>query len=90
MNEQFIDKLSIEKDIIERRQIIQEYQRTRFLDRNNVISKIIELREKDDQFALVTCAMISPNPVLLEQLTDKGLIEELQTQIRILEAKLLS
>ena len=90
MDQQFIDKLFIEKDILERKQIIQEYNTTGFLDRNNAISKIIDLRERDGQVALIYCVSLPREPVLLEQLTNKGLIDELEKQITVLEAELLN
>ena len=50
------DKLSLTKDIIERENIVYQFQTTGFLDRNDAIEKITALQITDAELALATKA----------------------------------
>ena len=82
------DKASILKDISEREQIIRDYQLTGHLDRNKAIEKIQELRLTDADVAMATTVRLAISATPFEQITDQGIIAELQVQVGILVAKL--
>ena len=46
------DRLSITKDIVERQNIIRQFQITGFLDRNDAIKKIESIQVTDAELAL--------------------------------------
>lgn len=48
------DKLSIKKDIVERQNIIRQFQITGFLDRNDAIKRIESIQGTDAELALAT------------------------------------
>ena len=50
------DRLSITKDIVERQNIIRQFQITGFLDRNDAIKKIESIQVTDAELALATIA----------------------------------
>ncbi len=78
------------KDINERKQIIQSYRLTGFLDRDNATKKIVELRQTDSEVATVTTAGLAVKSIPFSQATDQEILGELQMQIEILTAKLLN
>ena len=83
------DVSSMTKDILDRRQIIQHYRLTGFLDRDNAIKKITELRLTDNEVAKVTTAALAVKSIPFSLASDQDIIGELQIQIDILTAKLL-
>ena len=83
------DNASIQKDIDDRMQIIQHYQRTGQLDRPKAIEKIQELRIKDNDIAAVTSVRLAASSVPASQASDQVIIDELLLQIRVLTGKLL-
>ena len=50
------NRLSITKDIVERQNIIRQFQITGFLDRNDAIKKIESIQVTDAELALATIA----------------------------------
>lgn len=75
-------------DISERERIISTYRTTGYLDRNQAIEKIKELRMTDKEVATVTAAQLAVNSIPFEAASDEKIIGELQMQIDILKAKL--
>lgn len=83
------DKISIEKDIAEREQIIVNYKYTRKIDREDVINKIKELRSKDAKVAVITMPKNQTDFIPFECVTDEMLVMELDRQRKILYEELL-
>ncbi|MCU6763490.1 Uncharacterised protein [uncultured Roseburia sp.] len=83
------EKESLIKDIAERENIIQSYQGAGYLDRNNAIKKIQELRINDKAVAGVTSAKLAISSVPFNQSTNDQIVAELAMQRDILQAKLL-
>ena len=84
------DKASILKDISDREQMIRGYQLMGRLDRNKAIAKIQELRLTDAEVAMATTARLAVSATPFEQVPDQAIVAELQMQVDILAAKLLS
>ena len=84
------DKSSILKDINERKQIIQDYQLTGHLDRDNAVKKIQALRLSDIDVAKATTARLTIRSTPFSQISDQGIVAELQMQIMILTTKYLN
>ena len=83
------DKMSISKDIIERENIIRQFQTTGFLDRNDAIKKITSLQITDVDMAIATVAKQTQcGSVNLYQADNDLIITNIQFQIEILKAKL--
>ena len=83
------DKLSIAKDIIERENIIRQFQTTGFLDRNEAIEKMKALQLTDADMALATVAKQTQcGSVNLYQADNNLIITNMQFQIDFLKAKL--
>jgi len=80
---------SIRKDIVERQQMINEYQMTRRLDRDKAISKIQELRLTNKNVATVTAVKLAQHSVPFSQVPDESIIEELKMQVDILKTDLV-
>lgn len=86
------NKLDIEsliKAIAERGNIICKYQETGFLDRNDAIKKIKELRITDEDVAVFTSVKLATFSVPFNQSTNDQLVGELIMQRDILQAKLV-
>lgn len=83
------DKMSITKDIIERENIICQFQTTGFFDRNKAIEKIMSLQLTDADMAIATVAKQTQcGSVDLYQADNNLIIANIQFQIEILKAKL--
>lgn len=82
------DIASIEKDINERQQIIDTYISTGYLDRNEAVSKIKNLRESDKTVATVTAVKLTQYSVPFSEVPDENIVAELQMQVDILMAEL--
>ena len=81
--------MSISKDIIERENIIRQFQTTGFLDRNEAIKKITSLQLTDADMAFATVAKQTQcGSVDLYQADNNLIIMNIQFQIEILKAKL--
>lgn len=83
------DKVNALKDISDRQQLIQDYRRTGYLDRQKAINKIMELRYTDGEVAAITIANNTPQSIPLVSAPDQGLVSELELQIAILSKKVL-
>lgn len=83
------DRASMLKDISDREQMINNFRRTGYLDRDKAIQKIQELRLSDTDIAAATTARLSISSTPFSQVSDQGIIAELQMQLEILSAKTL-
>lgn len=83
-----LDKQKLQQDIDERNAIIAQYYETGYLDRNNTIQKIRELRLTNEKVAKITIPTVPVNAVPLACLTNVRLIDELNMQISILKAEI--
>lgn len=83
------DRASMLKDISDREQMINNFRRTGYLDRDRAIQKIQELRLSDTDVAAATTARLSISSTPFSQVSDQGIIAELQMQLEILSAKTL-
>ena len=83
------DKLSLTQDIVERENIVNQFQTTGFLDRNEAIEKITALQITDAELALATKAKQAiSGSVNLYQADDNLIVTNIQFQIDFLKAKL--
>lgn len=83
------DKLSITKDIIERENIIRQFQTTGFLDRNEAINKITSLQFTDAELVKATAVQQLKNgSVDLYQVDNYTIVTNMQFQIDFLKVKL--
>lgn len=83
------DRASMLKDISDREQMINNFRRTGYLDRDKAIQKIQELRLSDTDVAAATTARLAISSTPFSQVSDQGIIAELQMQLEILSAKTL-
>lgn len=85
-----LEILDLNKNIQERKQLIQDYIAYGILDKHKVIEKIRELQTTDlDITAATATVQAIRGAVILEYADDNTLIENLQFQIDILEGKLI-
>lgn len=83
------DKLSLTKNIIERENIVYQFQITGFLDRNDAIEKIKSVQLTDVELATATVAkQVQFGSVDLYQANNELIITNIQFQIDFLKAKL--
>ena len=82
------DKASIIKDISERKEIIDKYNLTGFLDRQSAIDKIRKLRMTDEHVAATTAARLVVSSVPFDQASNESIIAELQMQLDVLIVKI--
>ena len=83
------DKASLAKDIIERESIIQRFQMTGYLDRDDAIKKIETKIFMDADLTLATAAkQAQSGSVNLRQADNNLIITNLQFQVDFLKAKL--
>ena len=83
------DKLSLAKDIVERENIVYQFQTTGFLDRNDAIEKIKSIQFTDVELATATVAkQVQFGSVDLYQADNNLIITNMQFQIDFLKAKL--
>ena len=82
------DKVSLEKDISEREHIIQLFQSTGVLNRNDAINKIVNLRMSDKDVTEITTANLLVSSTPFSQATDSQIVGELIMQRDVLLAKL--
>ncbi|HIR26598.1 MAG TPA: hypothetical protein IAB84_01360 [Candidatus Choladousia intestinigallinarum] len=83
------DQESIMKDIVERENIICNYQKFGLLDREHAIKKIQELRICDEDIAVATSIRLSVSSISFNQATNDQVVGELIMQRDILQAKLI-
>lgn len=83
------NRLSITKDIVERQNIIRQFQITGFLDRNDAIKKIESIQVTDAELALATIAkQAQSGSVDLNKVDNNLIIANMQFQIDFLTEKL--
>ena len=83
------DKMSIAKDIIERENIIRQFQTIGFLDRKEAIEKILSLQHTDADMVVATVAKQNQyGRVDLYQVDNYTIITNIKFQIDFLKAKL--
>ena len=84
------DKLSITRDIIEREQIVRQFQTTGFLDRDDAIKKITSIQLTDDELAAATLSQQIQYGIvdLCKVKEPRIIITNMQFQIDFLKAKL--
>lgn len=84
------DKASLIKDIIERENIIQRFQMTGHLDRDDAIKKIETKIFADADLTLATAAkQAQSGSVNLQQADNNLIIMNMQFQVDFLKAKLI-
>ena len=81
------DRSSLLKDISERNQLLQDYQRTGWLDRDKAIRKIRELRATDIKVATAAAMTPARNQIPFDQASDQMIANELQGQLEYLVMK---
>ena len=85
-----MDIISIQNSIAERDRIIYEFNRSGFLNRDDAIRKIIELRGTDQEVLAVTTGnMVIGGSTPFSECSDAQLVDELEMQADILRAKLI-
>lgn len=84
-----LDEESMIKDIAERDAIIRNYQICGFLDRDDAIKKIQELRISDADIMEATAIKLAVSSTPFSQSTNEQIVEELAMQRNILQAKLI-
>ena len=87
----YFEKIQIMKDIRDRKELIQQFQQTGWLDRDKTIQKIIELRVSDQTVMMFEHIQMSASQaprIPLERATDAELVHQLKVQVAALEAKL--
>lgn len=82
------DRASMLKDISERKQLIDEYRSTGYLNRETAIRKIQELRLTDSDVSAATSIRLATSRTPFAQATDEAIAAELQMQIDILSMKM--
>ena len=83
------DYTKMNKDLSDRQQIIDEFNRTRYLDRSKAISLIQSLRLEDADVMQITAAVqIASGTTAWDRATDDQIAGELIMQINILRAKI--
>ena len=84
------DKLSTTKDIIERENIVNLFETTGFLDRNEAINKITSLQFTDTELVKATAVQqVKNGRVDLYQVDNYTIITNIKFQIDFLKAKLV-
>ena len=79
------------KDIRDRKDLIQQFRQTGWLDRDKTIQKIMELRVNDPTVMRLEYLQMSTSQaprVPLERATNAELVKQLELQVAALEAKL--
>ena len=85
------EKIQIMKDIRDRKDLIQQFRQTGWLDRDKTIQKIMELRVNDPTVMRLEYLQMSASQaprIPLERATDAELVDQLKVQVAALEAKL--
>jgi hypothetical protein len=83
------DAGSLLRELRERKALIDAYHQYGYLDRDNAIKKIQDLRIKDAEVAAATSAKLAVSSIPFEQAPSQSIIAELEMQAEILAAKLL-
>lgn len=84
------DEVSLINDIQERENIIREFKLYGIFNREYAISKIVELRAKDQEVHTAYILSLSPNSKPLNEFPNAVIINELEHQAAILTLKLVN
>lgn len=88
-DKQRFDYIKMNKDLSDRQQIIDEFNRTRYLDRSKAISLIQSLRLEDaDVMAATTAAHLASGTTTWDRATNEQVIGELILQVNVVQAKI--
>ena len=74
--------------IKERKDIIDKYYQTGYLDRNEAVKKIKELRIKDENVGKLTTIKLAQSSIPFEYATNESIVAELEMQTNILITEL--
>lgn len=86
---QRFDYIKMNKDLSDRKQIIDEFNRTRYLDRSKAISMIQSLRLEDaDVMTATTAAHVESGVTTWDKATNEQVVGELTLQAKVLKAKI--
>ena len=86
---QRFDYIKMNKDLSDRQQIIDEFNRTRYLDRSKAISLIQSLRLEDaDVMAATTAAHLASGTTTWDRATNEQVVGELILQVDVLRTKI--
>lgn len=84
------DAVSLAREIKERKDIIDSFNRYGYLDRDNAIKKILELRSSDMDVAVAANVQQINGSIPIVCASDQQLVFELNSQLNILKAKLFN
>ena len=86
---QRFDYIKMKKDLSDRQQIIDDFNRTRYLDRAKAISLIQSLRLEDaDVRTATTAAHLASGTTTWDRATNEQVVGELTLQAKVLKAKI--
>ena len=86
---QRFDYIKMKKDLSDRQQIIDDFNRTRYLDRAKAISLIQSLRLEDaDVMTATTAAHLAAGTTTWDRATNEQVVGELILQVDVLRAKI--
>ena len=88
-DKQQYDYAKLNKDLSDRQQIIDEFNRTRYLDRAKAISLVQSLRVEDaDVMFATTAAHAAGGVTTWDKATNEQVVGELILQVNVLQAKI--
>ena len=88
---QRFDYIKMNKDLSDRKQIIDEFNRSRYLDRSKAISMIQSLRLEDaDVMTATTAAHLAAGTTTWDRATDEQVVGELILQVNVLRTKIVA
>ena len=76
--------------IKERKDIIDKYYQTGYLDRDEAVKKIKELRITDENVGKITTIKLAQSSIPFEYATNESIVAELEMQTKILELEIKS
>ena len=76
--------------IKERKEIIDKYYNTGYLDRDEAVKKIKELRITDENVGKITTIKLAQSSIPFEYATNESIVAELEMQTKILELEMKS
>lgn len=76
--------------IKERKEIIDKYYKTGYLDRDEAVKKIKELRITDENVGKITTIKLAQSSIPFEYATNESIVAELEMQTKILELEMKS
>ena len=88
-DKQRFNYIKMNKDLSDRQQIIDEFNRTRYLDRSKAIPMIQSLRLEDvDVMTATTAAHAAGGVTTWDRATDEEVVGELVLQVNVLRVKI--